>query len=135
MIIDLETWIRSQLLGSEDLEEIVGERIYADQAPQGAQRPFVVYQMLSAVDDNTGDARRDLTTCIYQVKVVDDGEDKLLAAQAAELVDDTLHDKSDTQGGIVIDCVREEMINLPVFDRETARHYRQVGGLYRIWIR
>ena len=46
--MSLETDLRARLLGDPSLVLLVDSRIYPDQAPQEAERPYITYERISA---------------------------------------------------------------------------------------
>jgi hypothetical protein len=125
-------WMWQTLHGDVALTSLVNGRIYADEAPQQATLPMVVYAYLGGSDKLlTFNAR--LTSVLYLVRAIADGSSYDPIEAAADRIDDAL--KLPTQGTIIRDtrittCQREQphqrkdsLYGVPIV---------YLGGFYRI---
>lgn len=78
----IEKWMKATLSADPTITATVGSRIYADQAPQGAVLPLVVFAHIGNVDviNTMGNGR--MAKVIFLVRVVTDSgsTDPILAA-------------------------------------------------------
>jgi len=65
-MLNILTAIKSKFTGSA-LSTSVGGRIYLDEAPQGAQFPYVVYSIVSGVPDDN--FKTDMDEILFQVSL------------------------------------------------------------------
>lgn len=128
----IDRWLNTVLAADTQLAAVVGTRIYADLAPDGAALPMVVYQMQSSRDLMALGSHRVWANTLYLVR----GVAQTIAyggslITIADRIDAALHAASgSTVEGVVYECVREGEFRLT----ETANgiQYRHLGGLYRI---
>jgi hypothetical protein len=89
----IERGITQRLLASAELLSIVGERIYADIAPEdphgNVNYPLVLFSQV--MGDYSNDSPRDNATCRYRVVCV--ATDTATAVRGAEAVFNALQDK------------------------------------------
>lgn len=85
MIVDtVEAALAARLKGDAGLAAMVEDRVYELIAPQGARRPFVTLQEISASDPaQTMDGPSTLLRSVYQVDVYADGPMARLTARQA----------------------------------------------------
>ena len=127
-----EQCLYSVLAADSQLAAIVGTRIYAYVAPQGAAFPFVVYQNQAGRDVRGVGPLRLMANLLYVVKVVAQTNSFTTLETAANRIDAVLQAASGTPTrGTVIACVREQPFAL-VESLETGQ-YRHLGGIYRLW--
>ena len=127
-----EQWLYSVLAADSQLAAIVGTRIYAYVAPQGATMPFVVYQNQAGRDVRGVGPLRLMANMLYVVKVVAQTNTFGTLETAANRIDAVLQAASGSNvRGTVIACVREQPFSL-VESLETGQ-YRHLGGIYRLW--
>lgn len=137
-----ETWIYSLLAANNDLMEKLGApatgrnfSIYLDLAPDGATAPYIVYQFIPGMQDDTTQGGRYTVMIqpLYLVKVVVEGVDNSLAGEISGLIYDTLHGASATWEGYPMNCIRTEPFAMPFVDK--SKQFRQSGGYYRVLVR
>lgn len=126
-----DEWITTQL--SADLV-LAALGIHSDLAPQGEQPPYVVFQCLNAPRDMNGlGGTRIKSGTLYAVKVIGAGQSYAAIEDAANRIDQLLHNTSGTTSrGRVLSCVREQEIHYP--EATNGQHYRHLGGIYRIQV-
>lgn len=71
--MDADTWITTTLTADVELELLLNGRIYADIAPEGAQYPLVVIQLIDALPDENISADRIMDVENWQIRIVDKG--------------------------------------------------------------
>lgn len=128
----IDRWLNTVLAADAALAAVVGTRIYADQAPDSAPLPVVIYQVQSSRDLMALGAHRVWANTLYVVR----GIAQTIAyggnlITIADRIDAVLHAASgSTVEGEVYECVREGEFRMT----ETANgvQYRHLGGLYRI---
>jgi hypothetical protein len=82
--------IRDELFAAPEVSDLVGTRIYAQVAPQGAERPFVVLTLASAVPHHTHDGLPSELLEEARVQVDSYGEEYVATHAVATAVDDVL---------------------------------------------
>ena len=127
-----EQWLYSVLAADSQLAAIVGTRIYAYVAPQGATMPFVVYQNQAGRDVRGVGPLRLMANLLYVVKVVAQTNSFATLETAANRIDVVLQAASGTNvRGTVIACVREQPFSL--VESTNEGQFRHLGGIYRLW--
>lgn len=118
------TAIYARLSGDSDLQALLAEpdAIYHEQAPQGSKAPYVVFQLLSGVEQWTfgeGNER-----AIWLVKGICRGEDPTPAEEIDERCKALLHrQKIPVPEGRPITVLRESRVAYPEpGDGELVRH-------------
>lgn len=134
-VVSVDQWIYEALEADGQLAAVVGSRLFADQAPQDASLPYVLWQMQSPQPDTVGvGGVRILTNMLWLVKVVDQTESYAgLLKAAADRIDEVLCGLAgQTVGGVTVDsCVRVQPFRM-VEDESGGRQYRHLGGIYQI---
>lgn len=133
----IDEWLDTTLRGDTDLFAATEGRIYSEQAPEGAKHyPIVIFNQQSPLRDIRGlGGFTVMSQALYQVKVIGEGVSYLPLRPLASRIHDLLHDKQyipATSGGMIVTSIREEDIKYP--EIEGGKHYRHLGGLYRIQI-
>lgn len=116
---------------------LLSSRIYADEAPQGATLPYVVFNVQGAFDDLTEvGAVRVWAVLLYLVRVIGKGTSYAALQSTADAIDARLHRSSGPAGSTayVDACVREQPFRLPE-TTSSGEQYRHLGGLYRLRVR
>jgi hypothetical protein len=127
-----EQWLYTVLSGDTALAAVVGTRIYAYIAPEGAAMPYVVYQNQAGRDVRGVGPLRIMANLLYVVKVIGATNSFGTLEVAANRIDAVLQAASGTNvRGTVIACVREQPFAL-VESLESGQ-YRHLGGIYRLW--
>jgi len=136
--VRIEQWLYTLLscdTGLGGVNTLVGGRIYAYQAPEGAVFPFVVYCRQAGHDVMGVGAARIMASEVYQVKVVGKAATVSFGTikPIADRIDTLLQGASGTVvDGRVLSCVREQGISY--VENSGSDVYSHLGGLYRIQV-
>ncbi len=133
--VRVEEWLYQTLAGDPTLRALVGDRVYAYQAPHEARYPLVVFSRQAGRDVRGVGPSRILANEIYQVKVIGRGSAVGFAAlkAIADRVDTLLQGSSGAVAdGQVLSCVRESAVSY--VETEEGAVYCHLGGLYRIQV-
>jgi hypothetical protein len=136
----IENWIRTTLVGSTAVTNVVGQRVYVGSIPQQAQYPLILIQYLSSTDVQPLNVRRAMTRALYQVLVFARGALDDNARAVGDVIDNLIgFARAATQtfpdGPWVFNGKREQPIALsqPTQDVGGALvMYERLGGDYRI---
>lgn len=128
----VDEWMNQVLTGDLRLEELVGGRIYSDEAPQGAAAPMVVYAFLGGADKLLTSRSR-LTSALYLVRAIGDGSSYDAIEPIADRIEAVL---TIPDAGTIIrevrlmSCQREQphMRKDSAFGKPTV----YLGGFYRV---
>lgn len=124
-LVDALTWLLSRLVAGP-----VADRVYADVAPTGATWPVIVFNIQSPGRDNTTlEGIRQLVTPLVLVRAVTQGASYV----PLKAIDQYIDLRLTLQTGVgIASCVRES----PFLKAETIDgvSYRQLGGLYRLFL-
>lgn len=117
---------------SAELNNLVGDRTFMEDADEDEEYPFVVIQHITGGDDNDAQSR----ACDMLYKVVGHTNNKDTARQLSDAIHDGLHRRMPDVTGINTEALPYTWIEEiePVTDREVkqAVTFYQFGGLYRI---
>lgn len=119
------------------LSGLVGGRIYNQQAPQGAVRPFIIYAYQGGADLGAiGQDQRILVRPLYLVKVVSEGNSFAAGAAVMDAADELLYALRGTvtfNGKVyrILGMYRETPIRY-VEMQSDGKRLNHVGGSYRI---
>lgn len=128
-----DEWLYNILAADTGVSTAVGDRLYADVAPQQAIFPVIVWSLQSAVDVVGQGTFRIMTKCTYNIKVTGKTRSYWQLKPIVDALDLALHGKGgDTANAHVFACMRTEEYRLAefVFNED----YRTIGGLYEILI-
>jgi hypothetical protein len=125
-------WILSSLIGDPALSNLISQRVYADQAPQGAISPMVVFSFLGGSDRLvTGSTR--LSRCLYLIRGIAQGSSYSLVNVVADRIEAAMFVP---QAGTIVRAVRiTTVFREQPFQRkddENGIPYVHMGGIYRI---
>lgn len=129
-------WVEAVLKASPSLAGYLGDRIYEGAAPKSAAYPFVIYDVVSAVDLMVVGPERIWSDTLVLVKAVAQSS-SLALAPLASAIDVAL--TSPTGGtvaspsGQVFTSVREEPFRLHELDSELGVWFTHLGGRYRLY--
>jgi hypothetical protein len=136
-------WVRQQLTADSALTAIVGNRIFADYAPQvdpatqlPVKYPFVLYHLQAVTDSIGAGASRIMSSPLLFVKVCGEGGGYSDVQVAADRIDAVLHKalvQSVTAGAqtfTMLGCCREKPIQYSEYLNGVRYFYS--GGMYRI---
>lgn len=119
----------SDHLGADgDLSDLVGEKIFHQQAPQGTKHPFVILHQQTGAPRWTFGGEP-VESKLWTVKAVALTSDE--AEAVATAIDECL-DGAMLPGTQTLDVRRESDVNYA--EPGDGVTYRHLGGLYRIWL-
>lgn len=129
-----DKWIYTALSGDAQLTAIVGPRIYAEQAPQGAALPYVVFNFQGGADLMSVGPYRVWTNALMLVRgIAETASYAGSLATIADRIDAILHAQSGSNvDGVVYAAVRERPFRMP--EMGNGRQFRHAGGIYRLWV-
>lgn len=127
-------WMWSVLSGDSTLSTAVSGRIYADEAPQGALTPMVIFAYLGGAERLRPFHDRRFTTALYLVRAIADGSSYEAIETIADRIDSLL--TVGDQGTVVRDvrissCQREQPHQRK--DSENGKPVVYLGGFYRLF--
>lgn len=120
-----EKWL-FETLGQITQIQNPGPRVYANQAPQTAVYPLIVFSPLSAIDINAFRGRG-TTRIMMQVKAVSEGQS--MPKDLADSIDTLLQDIGATQDGVRLRWQRMQTIEYT--ETRAGTRYNHLGGIYR----
>lgn len=128
----VDQWLWNTLSGDAVLMTGVGGRIYADEAPEGAEAPMVVYGYLGGSDKILTLSAR-LTSVLYLIRAIDNGSSYDPIEPWADRIDAVL--TVPNQGTIqrdvrITSCTREQPHQRK--DAQFGVPTVYLGGFYRI---
>ena len=130
-----QKWIYDKLSGDTDVAEAIGTRIYADQAPEDAADPYIVFSLQGGFDTRGVGTVRVQTNPVFQIKVVCAGAPtdtvRLLADRIDELFQEAVTEPSED---LVFSSRREQPIHYVESQPDSASRWTHTGGLYRLVI-
>lgn len=139
-----EAWIYGVLEGDATLAGLGynDSRIWSAIAPSDTPYPFILVSRQASSDVNGlgNKLARIMSSVLFQVAAHDQGPQWADVAGAAARIDELLHGKAgelldddeSTVLGRVLSCVREQPLS--IVEAVEGRHYRRLGGLYRLLI-
>ena len=127
-------WLYAHLSADSIISTGSGGRIYADEAPQGAVTPLVLYAFLGGSDRLLA-LRGRLSSVLYLVRAVNDGSSYDSIVTIADRIDELLTTAIPDQGTVVDDtritsCYREQPHQRK--DSSFGVPVVYLGGYYRI---
>lgn len=128
-----DEWLYATLTADAALGSVVSNRVYSQQAPQGAALPYVLFAPLSQVDDNLLGGNRGAVIAEYVVRMVTQGATFGPARAGANRIDAVLHAATGTAtvGSVHIGaCVRTEPFQMT--ETVDGVRYNHLGGVYQI---
>jgi hypothetical protein len=129
--------IHDLLAADAQLTAVVGGRIYADEVPQGAASPAVVYQFLAGVDRRAVGGITVYVDPLYIVAGVAPATNWAQLATIARRIEAVLDGAGGTVGseGIVIQSIEREDIFRQIDPLVAGQtRYRRYGGRYRLFV-
>jgi len=116
----------------QGLNSLVRGRVYQFLVPEGGGFPCAVFTFLSGRDLKGTGGRRVFSRGLFHVKGICEGNSFTVAGKIADRIDARLQQSEGAEGGIVIGCNRERVLQA-VDDDEGVRH-NTLGGEYAFWI-
>ncbi len=134
--VRIEQWLYNTLTTDSVLNSLVGDRVYAYQAPQEATFPLIVFARMSGRDVRVVGPARVLANELYEVKAI--GRGTTIGFAALKAIADRIDVLLDGASGAVADgqilaCVRENALSYAETDADQI--YCHLGGLYRIYVK
>jgi hypothetical protein len=129
----IEEWIVETLLASDDVTDLVDDRIFDEPPPKGTLYPYIEYTMASGSDVRTGvGITRIFSDTIFTVKAVAASGNATGLASLASAIDAalTLDHPVVTSTGVVEACVRERPVVYKEFTE--GNKYEHRGGDFMI---
>lgn len=132
--LTVAAWLHDTLASDPMLASMVSG-VYDSVAPPDAQFPLVIISEAGDLaDTNALPATRVITTGTWQVRVTVEGMSWAVAAPAVQRIDALLQGQTATRvDGLVLGCTRTAPVKLA--EEANGRHYRHLGGLYRVVVR
>lgn len=125
----IEGWLAATLKADTALMALV-TGIYANQAPQGAAYPFLLFSQQAGTDVNTLGARA-LVKAVYWIRVAMRGNSTEIATAAMDRVEALLQNVTGSRDGLTLTLYRLQPVTAPPENRGGIR-YTQAGAFYRI---
>jgi hypothetical protein len=127
-------WLYDVIAGDAQMASLVSG-VYDTVAPPDAVLPFVVVsEAVTPTDTNALPASRVLVTGEWQVRVTVEGMSWQPAAAAVQRIDALLQGATAKRAdGQILGCARVGTIKYP--ETNNGRHYRHLGGIYRVVVR
>lgn len=131
----IERWIYNALISDAQAAAVIADRVFSDQAPEGAAYPFVVFNFQFGEDVNGVGACRVLSKSTYQVKVIareDDDNTRLVADRIDEVIGKAKAAQHPSDSSLKFSGRRQSPIRYTEPGRDSSRRFRHLGGLYEI---
>jgi len=126
-------WMYSTLAADTAISNVVGSRIYAEQAPQGASYPMVLFAHIGNIDVTRAMNNGRLAKVIYLVRVVGEGFSVSGSLQTvADRFDPLLLVKNVTVDGVRIAYVQHDQHHIRK-DSENGIPVSYLGSYYLIF--
>ena len=133
--IAAETVIFNLLSGSEEITDVVGDRIFTGLGEEGAERPYILISEASANDVTCQSSNILGTRFAYFVECFVDGES--FPHATAELIKQALHNTTTDidvdSSNIRVNINRIRPSKMP--DQFQGKEVRRSGGLFETWTR
>lgn len=128
----IEDWLYETFTGDVTLTGLVGNQVYALQAPQNKVYPFVLFAPQNPRDINTLGARG-AVRALMLIKAVNEGNST--PQEIADRIDALLDGQQVTHQGKRLCWRREQIVEYPETPAGTGIRYNHLGGLYRCLVR
>lgn len=129
----VNSWMWGVLSGDATLTAAVGGRIYADEAPQGAASPMVIFAYLGGTTRIRTLGGRHLLTALYLVRAIDQGSSYEPIEPLADRIDAllSLSGQGTVERDVLITACR---IDQPHQRKDSSEGVPVVylGGFYRV---
>lgn len=108
--------------------------IYSAVAQEGGTTPALVFQMLSAINQNTQMRERSGVRMTFAVKLQQASESAAALHTLSALVDARLHKATTTQGSFTVDSYQtESWTELP--EVADGKRFQHLVSVYEVWVR
>lgn len=128
----VDEWILGVLKNDPQVGGVLGQRVYADAAPQGASMPMVLFAFLGG-SDKTQTFQRRFTNAIYLVRAVAQSSSYATVEAISDRIDLILtvpNQGTFLRGVLIANVIREQPHQRK--DLENGVPYVYLGGFYRI---
>jgi hypothetical protein len=131
-----QKWIRGKLAGDAQITAVVGTRIFADQARELADFPYVLFAMQTGGQDTRGVGTvRLMSLPLFQIKVVTDGPPSADVYTVADRIDELFQNAvTEISDSFVFSSRRESPVEYPEPKRDSSEFFVHYGGSYRLYI-
>ncbi len=136
--LGIDAWIVDTLTGDATITGLVGDRVYSEEAPAGALFPYIVVRTLDTRDVTSATADRIMVTELRVIEAITEGQSYAPLKAIVERVDVLFHQRPDTgsqtagssAGVTIFASYRDRQLKLA--ETSDGRHYRRLGGIFRI---
>lgn len=130
-----QKWIYDKLSVDPDIVGAVALRIYANQAPEGAPFPLILFTYQGGFDTRGNGTCRIQTNPVFQIKVVCEGSPDDAARLVADRIDALFQEAvTEISESYVFSSRRDQPIQYAEPVPDSAQILTHVGGLYRLVI-
>lgn len=128
-----QKWIYDKLEADSDIANVVGARIYANQAPEGAAFPLILFSYQSGFDTRGIGTCRIQTNPIFQIKVICEGAPGSSILLVADRIDVLFQEAvTEISEEYVFSSRREQPLQYAEPKPGSAEFYTHTGGLFRL---
>lgn len=129
----VDQWLRNTLTAIPAVNNPTDGRMYADEAPQNAVYPLVLWSLQDSHDIIGQGTFRIMTNCSYQVKVVGQTRSYWDLLPIYTAIDTAIHGAAgSTDNANVFAVMRYNEFRMSEF--VAGKDYRHLGGLYEILV-
>ncbi|MCW5933968.1 MAG: DUF3168 domain-containing protein [Fimbriimonadia bacterium] len=128
----IEQSLYTALTSEAGITAVVGTRVYAYLAPQGAVMPYIVYAPVSGGIESNCTHEQQTVEPLYTVRAVSEGGSMLAVHALAELIHSAIGTTAESvvTGVQLLGCYRESTVEyVEVFE---GKRYCHAGGVYRV---
>jgi len=130
-----QKYIVDKLTGAAQVTAAVGTRIFANQAPETTTFPYVLFNLLDALDTRGVCTRRLLARPLFGIKVISKGSPSSAVETAVDAIDELFQQAvNDVSEGFVFSSRREFPISYPQPKDDSSEFLIHYGGAYRLYI-
>lgn len=129
MSIPVRKGIYSKLSAASAVTNLVGERIYHEQAPEGATFPYIIFSKASGVKVRAFQTPEAFKRDVWLIKAVDRASSSTKADEVASAIDTTLDGSSITvEGKLNVDLYH--VGDVEYVENDGDQQYRHCGANY-----
>lgn len=130
-----QKWIYGKLTGAAAVTAAVGNRVYAEQAPEKTLLPYVIFSHTGGFDTRGVGTVRIQTNPVFQIKIVCAGAPTDAVRSALDALDDLFQTAvAEPSETLVFSSRREQLVYYVESVPGSADQYTHTGGLYRLVI-
>lgn len=131
-------WIYDSLLADSYIASQVGTRIkdsYMPEPPADRTYPYILYDLLAAPARQGLGHNRLQTVGKFQIRVVIEGRPDSAARKIGKRIDDLFQNAGSVlSGDYYFSSIQDQEVDRSEFDSATGKHYRNLGGIYDVYI-